>query len=110
MADAPLARPDGQKKSVHAAEQDCPDVQAARAGCGIDYLPPYSPDRNPIENAFSKLKRLARTAAERTVEGRWQGIGRWIDQFRPGRMPELLSSLRIHRYRNVKSALVFRHT
>jgi len=47
------------------------------------YLPPYSPDLNPIENAFSKLKRLVRTAAERTVDGLWAAIGRLIDQFRP---------------------------
>lgn len=45
------------------------------------YLPAYSPDRNPIENAFSKLKRLVRTAAERTVEGLWRAIGRLIDEF-----------------------------
>ena len=32
------------------------------------YLPPYSPDFNPIENAFSKLKALLRKAAERTVD------------------------------------------
>lgn len=47
------------------------------------YLPPYSPDLNPIEKAFSKLKRLLRTAAERTVDGLWSAIGRLIDQFRP---------------------------
>jgi transposase len=46
------------------------------------YLPPYSPDRNPIENAFAKLKGLVRTAAERTVEGLWRAIGRLIDRFR----------------------------
>jgi len=45
------------------------------------YLPPYSPDLNPIENAFSKLKRLARRAAERTVDGLWKTIGRLLDQF-----------------------------
>jgi transposase len=54
-----------------------------RCGIGYLYLPPYSPDLNPIENAFSKLKRLVRTAAERTVEGLWAAIGRLIDQFRP---------------------------
>jgi transposase len=40
-----------------------------QAGLAVRYLPPYSPDRNPIEQAFSKLKRLARRAAERSVEG-----------------------------------------
>jgi transposase len=61
-------------------------VRAAFARSRIEYryLPPYSPDLNPIENAFSKLKRLVRTAAERTVEGLWSAIGRLIDQFRPG--------------------------
>ena len=46
-------------------------VRATLAGAGlaVRYLPAYSPDRNPIEQAFSKLKRAARTAAERTVEG-----------------------------------------
>jgi transposase len=59
--------------------------QAAFAGCQIayQYLPPYSPDFNPIENAFSKLKRLVRTAAERTVEGLWSVLGRLLDHFRP---------------------------
>jgi transposase len=47
------------------------------------YLPPYSPDLNPIENAFSKLKRLVRSAAERTVDGLWAAIGRLLDRFRP---------------------------
>lgn len=60
-------------------------VRAAFERCRIDYLylPPYSPDLNPIENAFSKLKRLVRTAAERTVEGLWRAIGTLIDQFPP---------------------------
>jgi transposase len=53
------------------------------AGIRYIYLPPYSPDFNPIEKAFSKLKRLLRTAAERTVDGLWSAIGRLIDQFRP---------------------------
>jgi transposase len=53
------------------------------AGCGLLYLPPYSPDFSPIENAFSKLKRLLRAAAERTVDGLWRAIGRVLDEFRP---------------------------
>jgi transposase len=51
------------------------------AGCRLLFLPPYSPDLNPIENAFSKLKRLLRSAAERTVEGLWAAIGRLLDRF-----------------------------
>jgi transposase len=53
------------------------------AGAGLRYLPPYSPDFNPIENAFSKLKALLRKAAERTVDGLWSAIGRLIDLFKP---------------------------
>jgi transposase len=53
------------------------------AGCRLLYLPPYSPDLNPIENAFSKLKRLLRAAAERTLDGLWAAIGRLLDRFTP---------------------------
>jgi transposase len=51
------------------------------AGCRLLFLPPYSPDLNPIENAFSKLKALLRRAAERTVDGLWSAIGRLLDRF-----------------------------
>lgn len=54
-----------------------------RAGCRLLYLPPYSPDLNPIELAFSKLKRLLRRAAERTREGLWGRIGQLLDEFAP---------------------------
>lgn len=47
------------------------------------YLPPYSPDLNPIENVFAKLKGLLRRAAERTAEGLWTAIGRLLDRFDP---------------------------
>ena len=50
-------------------------------GASLLYLPPYSPNFNPIENAFSKLKALLRKAAERTVDGLWNTIGRMIDTF-----------------------------
>ncbi|WP_315741718.1 MULTISPECIES: IS630 family transposase [unclassified Bradyrhizobium] len=53
------------------------------AGAKLLYLPPYSPDFNPIENAFSKLKALLRAAAERTVDGLWNAIGRCLDCFEP---------------------------
>jgi transposase len=53
------------------------------AGAKLLYLPPYSPDFNPIENAFAKLKALLRKAAERTVDGLWNAIGRIIDLFTP---------------------------
>jgi transposase len=53
------------------------------AGASLQYLPPYSPDFNPIENAFAKLKALLRKAAERTVEGLWTTIGQLVDAFPP---------------------------
>lgn len=53
------------------------------AGATLLYLPPYSPDLNPIELAFSKLKRLLRDAAERTVDDLWRTIGRLLDRFSP---------------------------
>lgn len=53
------------------------------AGARLLYLPPYSPDFNPIENAFAKLKALLRKAAERTLDGLWAAIGRLLDAFTP---------------------------
>ena len=65
------------------------------AGASLLFLPPYSPDFNPIENAFAKLKALLRKAAERTVDGLWATIGLLIDLFEPPRMPKLLRRRRI---------------
>jgi transposase len=53
------------------------------AGAELRFLPPYSPDFNPIEKAFAKLKALLRKAAERTVDGLWRTIGVLIDLFTP---------------------------
>ena len=53
------------------------------AGANLIFLPPYSPDFNPIENAFAKLKALLRKAAERTVDGLWEAIARIIDLITP---------------------------
>jgi transposase len=53
------------------------------AGASLLFLPPYSPDFNPIENAFAKLKALLRAAAERTVDALWTTIGSLIDRFTP---------------------------
>jgi len=53
------------------------------AGAELNYLPPYSPDFNPIENAFAKLKALLRKAAKRTVEGLWSAIGELLPVFKP---------------------------
>ena len=53
------------------------------AGATLLYLPPYSPDFNPIEKAFSKLKALLRKAAERTVDALWNKIGQLLSDFTP---------------------------
>lgn len=53
------------------------------AGARVLFLPPYSPDFNPIEKAFAKLKALLRKEAERTVSGLWKLIGRLVDLFQP---------------------------
>jgi transposase len=50
-------------------------------GARVVYLPPYSPDFNPIELVFSKFKWLVRSAAERTVAGLWRLCGQLLDQF-----------------------------
>lgn len=49
----------------------------------LRFLPPYSPDFNPIEKAFSRLKAMLRKAGERTVRGLWDLIGKLVDIFQP---------------------------
>jgi transposase len=63
--------------SSHKGTMTCQRIEAV--GASLLYLPPYSPDFNPIENAFAKLKALLRKAAERTVDGLWTAIGRLLD-------------------------------
>jgi transposase len=53
------------------------------AGASLLYLPPYSPDFNPIEMAFSKLKAILRKDAARTIDNLWQVIAEAIDDFTP---------------------------
>ena len=53
------------------------------AGAELLFLPPYSPDFNPIEKAFSKLKAHLRKAAERTIHGLWHAIGHIPDLYSP---------------------------
>jgi len=53
------------------------------AGATLLLLPPYSPDFNPIEQAFSKLKAHLRKAAERTIHDLWNAIGRILDLYSP---------------------------
>jgi transposase len=61
------------------------DVRRAieAAGATLRYLPPYSPDFNPIESAFSKLKAVLRKAAARTIKHLWDTIRDALPQFTP---------------------------
>ena len=61
-------------------------------GARVEYLPPYSPDLNPIERAFSKLKALLRKAAKRTVEELWDYLGEVLDEFKPQECRNYLAS------------------
>lgn len=56
-------------------------IEAARAS--VVYLPPYSPDFNPIEPAFSKLKQLIRSAGHRRVKDLWRDTQRLLDTISP---------------------------
>jgi transposase len=62
--------------------------QAVRVmGACLLFLPPYSPDLNPIEMAFAKLKALLRARAVRTIDALWRAIGEIRDLFSPQECP-----------------------
>jgi len=62
------------------------------AGARLFFLPPYSPDLNPIEQVFAKLKHLLRKASERTVENTWRRAGALLDLFPPGECQNYLTN------------------
>ena len=62
------------------------------AGAKLFFLPPYSPDLNPIEQVFAKLKTLLRKAAERTIEATWRRIGQLLDAFTPAECASYLKN------------------
>lgn len=64
----------------------------AAVGASILYLPPYSPDLDPIEQMFAKLKALLRRAAARTRETLWTIIGRLLDTFSPAECRNYLTN------------------
>ena len=67
-----------------AAHKSAPVREAVEAvGAQLLFLPPYSPDLNPIENAFAKLKALLRKAAARSIEQLWEAIGQSIQTYSP---------------------------
>ena len=65
----------------HKVSGVCQAIEAR--GASLLYLPPYSPDLNPIEQSFAKLKTLIRKAAARTRETLWNSIGDLIKRFTP---------------------------
>jgi transposase len=71
--------------------------QAARrairaAGAHLLFLPPYSPDLNPIEQLFAKLKHLIRKAEPRTIEATWRKLGDLLDLFSPAECASYLKN------------------
>jgi len=61
-------------------------------GASVLYLPSYSPDLNPIEQLFAKLKALLRKAAARTREALWDTIGALLDSFSPAECHNYLTN------------------
>jgi transposase len=69
---------------------DVRDAIEAR-GAILLYLPPYSPDLNPIEMAFAKLKALLRKATARTRDSLWNAIAQVLGAFRPDKCANYLA-------------------
>lgn len=63
-----------------------------QAGARLFFLPPYSPDLNPIEQVFAKLKTLLRKASKRTIEDTWKSIGQILDCFSPAECANYLTN------------------
>jgi transposase len=61
-------------------------------GAQVLYLPPYSPDLNPIEQMFAKLKALLRNAKERTIDDLWDRIGKPLNEFTAAECANYLAS------------------
>ena len=71
--------------------------KAARAavratGARLIFLPPYSPDLNPVEQVFAKLKHLIRKAQPRQVEATWRKVGQLLDHFSPAECANYLAN------------------
>jgi len=71
MDNLPAHKPDAVRTAIEAT------------GATLHYLPPYSPDLNPIEMAYSKLKALLKKAAARTIDDLWTAIARALPQLTP---------------------------
>ena len=83
-------------------------VRQAIEACGASllYLPPYSPDLNPIELAFSKLKRLLREEATRSVEALWTTIGQLLTRFSLPSAPTTSDTAALHSQRTSGLAVI----
>ena len=80
MDNLPAHKVDGVREAIETAEAK------------LLYLPPYSPDFNPIEMAFSKLKALLRAAAPRTIVALWTAIAQAIERFEPAECQAYLAA------------------
>jgi transposase len=82
---APALRPGGVLVMDNLGSHKVAGVREAAeaAGATVRYLPPYSPDLNPIEQAFAKLKALLRDTAARTTGALWAAVGRYLARFPP---------------------------
>ena len=69
------------------------------------YLPPYSPDLNPIEQVFAKLKAILRKVGARTVDDLWRAIGNALDEFSPTECRNYLVNVRIFRLNRMCSSV-----
>ena len=79
-------------------------------GAALVYLPPYSPDLNPIEQAFAKLKTLLRKLAARTVSGLWDALGDLLDRFTPRNVPTILPAPDMFHSIGIRSKIVIMGT
>lgn len=71
MDNLPAHKPAGVREAIE------------RVGATLAFLPPYSPDFNPIENAFAKLKAILRARAERSIAALWDAVGAIVGLFSP---------------------------
>ena len=79
--------------TISAPTRAKPARQAIRKrGAHLLFLPPYSPDLNPIEQVFAKLKHLMRKAEQRTHEATWRKVGQLLDLFSPSECANYLKN------------------
>jgi transposase len=96
MDNLPAHKVGGVRKAIEAQGAELlylPPSGSARSPGGMSAKLTGSPDLNPIEQAFAKLKALLRKAAERTVDGLWNAIGLLLDLFQPAECANYLANL-----------------